>query len=254
MHNTSTKWIKNGSLLLLCGIGLFALAAWRGRSPPSASSFQSASFRDPEQSPPKLQPFTVERRGHTYAIEPVHLYTLQGLVVTAHDSDSVFDITHEDWNDYLNTKDICVVWGTNLDLRLLPKMEFWSGNWTCYFRTSDSETWAKFNPHQISNNHVLAADEKIAEILAKVRIGDEIRLSGHLVNYSIDAGPPRRSSVVRHDTGNGACEVFYIENAQVIARHHRFWTSTRSLGKALSLAGLLSFAIGAFVLPFTKRS
>ncbi len=246
------SWIKGGAALCAAGIALAALGAWQSRRLPTAADFLPASATEPRQAEPRLRPFTVERAGHTYAIDPIHSYELSGLVVTAHDSDSFFDISHKDWNDYLNTKDICVVWGGNLDRRFLPKMEFWSGNWTCYFRTGDAEAWRNFKPNQISNNHVLPADEAIAELLRGIRVGDEIRLKGHLVNYSIDGGHPRKSSVVREDTGNGACEILYVEEAHVLASHNHRWARARAGGGGLAAAGFLAFAFGAFVLPFLK--
>ena len=40
-------------------------------------------------------------------------------------------------------------------------------------------------------------------------------LQGKLVNYSHDGLPARKSSLVRSDTGNGACEILYVTGFEV---------------------------------------
>ena len=37
------------------------------------------------------------------------------MIVSYHHSASFIDISHKQWNDYLNTKDICVIWGRNVE-------------------------------------------------------------------------------------------------------------------------------------------
>lgn len=253
MTNRAMSWIKRGSAAFAVGLAIYVTGAWLAGKPPAKAVFLPESHKSPVQQAPALQPFTVERKGHRYEIEPVYAYELRGLVVTSHDSDSIFNISHAKWKDFLNTNDICVVWGENLDTGLLSAIKFWSGNWTCYFQTNSSEAYRQFRQDKISNNHVLPKDESTAKILRNMKVGDEIRIRGHLVNYSIDGGPQRKSSVVRDDRGNGACEVLYVEEAEIVTRHNKRWIRMRQAGQGFSAAGAIILAFGFFVLPFLKR-
>ena len=52
--------------------------------------------------------------------------------------------------------------------------------------------------------------------LAQVREGQLIRLSGHLVQVEGDDGFRWVSSRTRDDTGDGACEVIWVEQLQIL--------------------------------------
>ncbi|MDY6945622.1 MAG: hypothetical protein SXG53_07880 [Pseudomonadota bacterium] len=65
-----------------------------------------------------------------------------------------------------------------------------------------------------SNMHLIPADGALKDRLAGVRIGNIVRLRGKLVSA---VGPNNftwSSSLTRADTGNGACELFYVESIE----------------------------------------
>jgi len=65
-----------------------------------------------------------------------------------------------------------------------------------------------------SNMHLIPADGTMKDRLAGVKIGNIVRLRGQLVSV---AGPNNftwSSSLTRTDTGNGACELFYVESIE----------------------------------------
>jgi hypothetical protein len=66
----------------------------------------------------------------------------------------------------------------------------------------------------VSNNHVIAANDQVREVIASLRPGHLVYFSGYLV----DATKPGEGSWItsrrRDDRGNGACEVFYVETAR----------------------------------------
>lgn len=236
--------IKSGLLTVLAGGTAFTLASWRAGVPPGVSSFSLGTPLDPVQSEIDAAPFDVERFGQRYRIAPRYEYSLSGLIVSQHDSSSWLDISHAKWGDFLNTKDVCVIWGENLSDRLYTKLSFSSGNWTCYVKSGDLSSWQAFRADQLSNNHILPANAEIADKLAALEVGDEILIKGKLVDYQIGDSPPRRSSTVRSDTGNGACEIVWAEELSVLGNHNRFWTRLRALAQAALLAGLALIAAG----------
>ncbi len=64
-----------------------------------------------------------------------------------------------------------------------------------------------------SNNHLIPSDKKIRKQIKKIKTGDYVELKGYLVNvyWQTSAGDYYwESSTTRTDTGDGACEVFYV--------------------------------------------
>lgn len=68
-----------------------------------------------------------------------------------------------------------------------------------------------------SNMHMIPAKKSIARALKKLREGDIITLRGYLVDVDHDSGWLWRTSMSRTDTGNGACEIVYVESLDVEA-------------------------------------
>lgn len=65
-----------------------------------------------------------------------------------------------------------------------------------------------------SNMHLIPADGGIEDQLERVKIGNIVRLRGQLVSVRGPNDFTWTSSLTRGDTGNGACELFYIESVE----------------------------------------
>ena len=142
--------------LKLVGISLlvWVFAYWRSVQVPNRFSNLKDLQNEPSQTDTDKEPFNVEVKGHRYQIQPVFEYELWGLIVEDHNSFSWIDTSHEQWGDFLNTKDICVIWGKNVTNPYLRQFKFSHGDWTCYVKTSSSEAWSTFKLDQLSNNHL----------------------------------------------------------------------------------------------------
>jgi hypothetical protein len=55
------------------------------------------------------------------------------------------------------------------------------------------------------------------------------------VNYSINHGAKRQSSITRTDRENGACEIIYVNEFQILNRHNALWINLSRIGKWLSV-------------------
>ena len=249
----SVAVVKLSALALLVSLTGFGVSWYRSRLPPVAAA-TNALAKDPSQTATNAKPFQVTKGGASYQIEPLFDYDVSGLVVTDHDSASFLDVTHALAKDFLNTKDICLVWGENASRGNLDRFTFTSGDFTCFFRTNDNDAYRTFRLDQIGNNHVLPADEEIERALRNVEIGDEIRMSGQLVRYNVDGGPFRTSSTTRTDTGNGACEVLYVTRIETLMRHNAKWVRLRTVFKFSALGSLAILVAALFIAPFLKRS
>jgi hypothetical protein len=194
-----------------------------------------------QESIDKTEPFRIEYQGHVYDVQPVADYELWGLVVSHNDISSISDIYHDETS--LDTRDLCVIWGENVTHDGFHQVDFRSGPWTCYFQY---QYGVRFNHDHLSNNHLITDDNWIREQLNKIRIGDQIVLRGQLVNYRDQAMPEfwRKSSLTREDAGNGACEVLFVKELQVVQSAHTGsrWTLSWSI-RLLILLMLLKAAV-----------
>ncbi len=210
---------------------------------PERASLDPALLAEPIQTPTTVPPFSVRQEGVEYTLTPRYDYTLHGLVVSEHDTDSLFNYYHTRWGDHLNVKDLCVVWGSNVATGVYSRVSYSSGSWTCYYKTSDREAWRMFNNAAISNNHVLTNDPRIAEALRDTKVGDQIKMQGVLAEYSHAGGFHRGTSVSRTDTGNGACETIFLMEYEVLARHGEPWRTAQTLTGYSFFGGMVWLAI-----------
>ncbi len=203
------------------GLVAMLILSWKqkGDFPPPAE-VEPVLLQAPVQEATEREPFEFAHEGHTVRVRPVADYELWGLVVSHNDISSVADIYHD--SSSVDTKDLCVVWGKNLQSGTLDKVEFESGPWTCYFSYPPG---VRLDGRELSNNHLITDQEPLRDRLDDVRVGDQIHLKGALVDYQLDDWGEfwRSSSRVRTDGGNGACEVLFFDELEILVRGTPFW-------------------------------
>ena len=233
---------------------LWAIGFWYMGKLPSHFASNDQLQREPRQTPTIKKPFSTKINGQSYQIDPVFDYEIWGLVVADHDSNSWKDLVHVAGNDFLNTKDICVIWGANILNPNLTKMSFMHGAWTCYVSTPSLDVWQAFRINQLSNNHLIPENPEIQKLISNSNIGDEIHISGQLVNYSINGGPPRKTSVIRTDIENGACEIVYVTNFETMVKNNQISIRFANIFKFLSFFFLIAVLTSFLLLPlFLKK-
>jgi len=112
--------------------------------------------------------------------------------------------------------DLALGWGEMSDSAVLKQIDIsQSSRW---YRTKYdlpppiSEQQIVFNS---SNMHMIPARKDIEKSLKKLREGDVVFIRGYLVDVDHDSGWYWRSSMSRLDTGDGACELVYVESLSV---------------------------------------
>lgn len=183
-----------------------------------------ALLQVPRQEIVDRDPFSFDYKGKQCRVEPVATYELWGLVVSHNNIHSVADIYHDSTS--VDTKDLCVIWGANLETSDYQQVGFKSGPWTCYFKYPSG---VRFHHNGLGNNHLISDNPVIRRTLDRVRVGDQIRLKGLLVDYQMDdwQGFWRRTSKRRDDND---CEVVYLEEAEVLHRGTPGWYTFYRLG------------------------
>lgn len=208
--------------LVIGFFGLFISIRMLNRVPPIRKLSNPAATEPNQLNLENAKPIDMDWEGAAYRLYPRANYELQGLVVAEHRADSLSDLMHKETGDQFNTRDICVVWGQLLKSGLYERLEFWHGDWTCYVRGKSAD-WSQVDQRELSNTHVLPKYQAIKDVLDKIEVGDEIRLSGQLVDYDFKGRPFRKTSLVRTDTGNGACEVMLVDQAKIISGPNHIW-------------------------------
>jgi len=234
---------RPGKFLFFCGLALLLLSVWKKNVLPAPETLLPPLLQEPGQAAVQRSPFRVVVKKVSYDVRPLYRYDLQGMVVSRHDSDTWWDYIHKAWNDHLNVADLCVVWGNNVRSGAYREIEFSSGQFVCNFQTSSHEAFAAFDLAAISNNHLLTADPAIARRIREVRVGDQVRFSGYLAEYSHNEGLAfkRGTSTVRDDTGNGACETVYVEDFEILRRGGGPWRVLQWIGIGMIVASLIAW-------------
>ncbi len=128
-----TQLVKGVALLSLL---LMAASYPRKDALPDPDYYVGEPPAAPKQTKTRLRPFDTVVNEQRYRITPRFDYVLEGVVVSAHDADALDDIWHHDkWRDFLNTRDLCVIWGDNLSSGVYQRMSFENDSWTCWAPT-----------------------------------------------------------------------------------------------------------------------
>jgi hypothetical protein len=216
--------------LFLAAAALFAFARWRERRLPPPQDLLAEVRPAPTQGPTDRRPFEFSYKGKRCFVRPVASYEIQGLVVSHNDIHSVADIYHDSTS--VDTRDLCIAWGRNLDDRTYLETEFWSGPWTCYARWPARVV---FDGAALSNNHLITDRPELRKRLEHVHVGDQVRLTGLLVDYRMEDWGDfwRRTSTVRNDSD---CEVIFFDDLEVLRANVPLWHAVARTAKALLIA------------------
>lgn len=236
IQRSAVHGLMAGSLVLAL------LAGWNAGRLPPPDRLHPQVLVDPVQVPVELAPLRTTVEGIDYGITRRYSYDIAGVVVSLHHSDSWWDYAHAEWGDHINLMDVCLAWGDNVAKDTYRQIQFSNSQWECHFETRSSAAWQAFRQDQVSNNHLLTDVRSLGHALAGIHVGDQIRLRGYLVNYTIYrdgvAQGTRVSSDTRTDTGPGACEVMFVESMEILSSYDRNWRRLRTFalfGLAASL-------------------
>ncbi|MHC8597898.1 hypothetical protein ACYVVU_06345 [Arenicellales bacterium IMCC55707] len=221
---------------------------------PGPEFFSEAVLSDPLQTPTDKASFQTQVNDQVYTITPLFNYHLSGVVVTDYESGSLGDIYHHrQWKDFLNVKDLCVVWGTNVQSDVFRKLRYSSGPWTCFFQIPDRQTGKQFRADQLSNNHILTDNIDLHRLIMRAAPGDEVRISGVLANYQNQAtGFDRQTSISRTDNGNGACETIFVTDFSITKKANSLWRMMYRVAVWSAILAVLGFIATLLVRPVKR--
>jgi hypothetical protein len=124
---------------------------------------------------------------------------------------------NDSWSD-ICPFDFTLGWGKLSDESLLNKIWFSQSSRRTYFQTENLPQGLAINEmiSLSSNMHLCPADKVVARRMRDVPIGALIQLQGKLIRLSkVDGTWYNESSLTREDTGDGACEIIWVENFEI---------------------------------------
>ena len=112
--------------------------------------------------------------------------------------------------------DIAVGWGPMSDSAVLADLNIWQSGRFYYWQYEDEPPIPTdvIESHS-ANWHLVPANSTVWRKLSGLRVGDVVKLDGMLVNLENPGVGTMNTSLVRTDTGAGACEIIYVEKASI---------------------------------------
>ncbi|MEQ1862280.1 MAG: hypothetical protein ABMA13_20370 [Chthoniobacteraceae bacterium] len=111
--------------------------------------------------------------------------------------------------------DVAVGWGRMSDQAVLDQFTLTMGNRFFFYEWRGQAPLARAEiQRSASNNHIIAANKNVAAAVKALRVGALVEMRGWLVDAAGPDGFRWPTSRRREDSGNGACELFYVEEVR----------------------------------------
>ncbi|MDP2877211.1 MAG: hypothetical protein Q8O00_13575, partial [Holophaga sp.] len=113
----------------------------------------------------------------------------------------------------LSPIDFALGWGPMSDSSVLDRIDISQSNRWYHWRVSTLPIPMDQISAHSANMHMIPANARVKRALLGFREGQVVRLRGHLVQIEGPDGFRWTSSLSRQDTGDGSCEVIWVEEA-----------------------------------------
>ncbi len=112
--------------------------------------------------------------------------------------------------------DLALGWGRMSDSAVLDQISI-SQSWRWYrWRVRTPPIPMGEIATSSANMHMVPSDDLVRRSLNRVRKGDVVRIVGKLVEVAGPEGFRWKSSLTRGDTGDGACELVWVEDLEIL--------------------------------------
>lgn len=138
-----------------------------------------------------------------YKVTAVATYTVRARVLH----------TRRYWTDGsdLVPYDVALGWGRMSDQSVLDHLKISQDNRFFFYQWWEAPPIPQKEIEcHASNNHLIAANSDVADVISGLYPGEIVTMKGYLVNVTGPDGFHWETSLSRTDTGKGACELFYV--------------------------------------------
>lgn len=111
--------------------------------------------------------------------------------------------------------DLVLGWGRMSDTAVLRHIRFWQSARFYFWQTSAYPIPREEIERSSANMHMIPANAYIERRLKGLKPGHIVRIRGYLVNAQGPEGFYWNTSLSREDTGEGACELVWVESLSV---------------------------------------
>jgi hypothetical protein len=137
-------------------------------------------------------------------------YVLEGRVVSRREF-------RNDATSAVSPLDLGIVYGDLAEPGATDELSFSAGPRVLWTRWDPGVNLPQNWDHQVTNNHLIPANQAINDALMAVEVGQEVRLSGYLVVVTGEEIRPWRSSTRRNDSSLiGGCEIILVTGIEVL--------------------------------------
>lgn len=149
-------------------------------------------------------------RLNSYQLELVDVFQIRGLVLSKRTylSDERADIA---------PLDLVLGWRSMSDPNVLSQIGIRQNQRFYFWHVEEFPIPRREIERNSTNLHIIPANPEIAEKMRLIRIGQTVKLQGHLVDVQAKDGFRWISSRSREDTGDGACEILLLEALDIRA-------------------------------------
>lgn len=145
-----------------------------------------------------------------FLITPIAEYKIKAIVLSRK---NYFPIGKE---SSISPLDLALGWGVMSDQSIIDQLKITQRNRWYHWETERLPVQAREISKHSSNVHIIPSNETIEEDLDKIYRGSLVEMTGYLVDIKAEGGWHWRSSLRRDDTGGGACELFWVDNVQIM--------------------------------------
>jgi hypothetical protein len=189
--------------------------------------------------------FVTAEDGRKHEVIPLYDYTIAGMVVSGGHSETLSDY----YQDKLNVMDVGIIWGENLNPDIYRKVKFYTNGVRLYYNSKDRTSYKAINPEKVSNSHLLCIDPILKKRLQKLSRGDIVIIEGFLASYG-----GRKSSTKRTDTGDGACEVIWVNNLSLLQSGSlTIWNILFEITRSIIVIWIIAKILLFFLIPFKTQ-
>lgn len=178
---------------------------------------RSCQDRKPSSTPPpsstQLEPIQTDPTKKTFVFKDYSITPLADFQITAKVLSS--EKYHIGDDADLAPVDLVLGWGRMADDKVLKNIDISQSNRWYYWETDSLPIPQREIETHSANMHMIPQDDKIKSILLDAKEGEVVTIKGALVRIEREGGWHWQSSLSREDTGDGACEVVFVESAQI---------------------------------------
>lgn len=169
-------------------------------------------YQDPVQKETQAEPFIIERKGYQFTVKPLAEFDISALVVSKKKYFSGIDAD-------IVPLDLGVCWGDVAKPEYLKSLQFQQYMRFLIYRIKGALPFGyDYIGTHAGNIHIVPGNNRIKKVALSLGKKDKIRMQGYLISIRSNNYKylyTRNSSLTREDTGDGACEVMWVNRIRV---------------------------------------